>query len=127
MSKVLLQYIGPKDRHVDALYDTGDWLPDEKKLVDRETASYMLMHPDVWKDARSAAARKKEPITPMARPQQYKHHKLDQEPAMANLMAMDKAALAMYAQREFSTRIPAESMSEQQVRDRVHSLIRSRS
>ena len=127
MAQVPLKYIGPKKVHDDNLYGTGIWGAGAVKKVDREIAPYMLYHHDVWKDARAASARKKDPIEPRKKPQTYRHHKLDQEPAMANLPAMNKQALVQYAMREFSERIPAERMSEQQVREHVHTLIRSRS
>jgi hypothetical protein len=126
MSQISLRYHGVKDVHEDALYGTGLWGRGAVKKVDRELAAHMLMHPDVWEDARPAAARKKDPIVPKARPQQYQHHLYDKEPALANLNAMTKDALANYAMREFNERIPAENMSEQQVREKVTSLLRSR-
>lgn len=128
MSKQIpLKYHGPKPMFEDTLYDTGIWGAGAVKKVDCTTASYMLMHPDLWADARPAAARKKDPITPQKKPQEYRHHKLDQQPAMANLLAMTKESLVQYAHREFATVIPAENLTAQQVRDKVHTLIRSRS
>ena len=41
-------YIGRREIHKDTLYDTGEWVKGQHKLVDVAVAIKMLRHPDVF-------------------------------------------------------------------------------
>jgi hypothetical protein len=127
MSKtVAIRCVINKPEHEDTLYGTGQWMPGQVRQVDAEVASWLLFHPDVYEDARPEKLRKKEPIAPQKKPQSYKKDQFENQPSPANLLAMDKGALAQYALREFSHRINTEEKTDQQVRGEVRDLIRTR-
>ena len=128
MSKTIaIKYIGVKDEQEDILYGTGLWKAGEVKQIDVTVASWLLFHPDVYADARTKAQRKKEPVVGTKQPQQYRHTVRDLQPAMANFLMMDKAALAHYALREFSVHVDTTEKTDQQVRDEVRDIARLRS
>ena len=41
-------YIGRREIHKDTLYDTGEWVKGQHKLVDVAVATKMMRHPDVF-------------------------------------------------------------------------------
>jgi hypothetical protein len=127
MTKTIsVEYVGPKHEYVDPDFGTGTWTPGMKKDVPAEVAPYMLFHHDVWKDARSAVARKKEPITPSQKPITYRFEQLDKQIPLANLAMMDKATLAKYAESTFQHRFDYDQTTAQQMRSRIVGLMRER-
>jgi hypothetical protein len=46
--RTAVQYVGARESYSDGLFDTGDWLAGQTKLVDVATAKKMLAHPDVY-------------------------------------------------------------------------------
>lgn len=47
-TRLAIQYIGRRPSYSDGLYDTGEWLKYQVKLVDVAIAKKMLEHPDVY-------------------------------------------------------------------------------
>lgn len=124
---VKLEYIGPKSVYEDVDFKTGEWTPGDKKDVPVEVAPYMLFHHDMFKDARSAVAQKKEPISPQQKPTNYKKiDKIDLEPPLANLSAMTKQGLAQYAQSNFQHNFDYDKTTAGQMRTEIIGLMRQR-
>ena len=48
-------YIGRREIHKDTLYDTGEWVKGQHKLVDVAVAIKMLRHPDVFEKGKVEA------------------------------------------------------------------------
>lgn len=71
MAMVPLQYVGKQERYEDPIFHSGSWRAREVKKIDRAVAAHMLWHADVWRDARTAAARKKDPIKAQVPPRKY--------------------------------------------------------
>jgi hypothetical protein len=115
--KIDIRYIGIKPEETDHLYGSGlTWKQGEVKPVDVKIARHLLMHPDVWEDARSKAARKKHPVKAEAPALTKRDKTLDHELPLANLAYMTKDQMAQYAARNLGQRINPEEMSEAQMR-----------
>lgn len=123
MSTIPLQYVGQKEEHDDTTFGTGLWTPYAVRDVPADIAPYMLFHDGLWKDARKAAARKKDPITPLKPERVPRVKPLD--PMPANLVVMNTARLADYAYREFGVRIDLK-MKDAEARARVRQIMRER-
>ena len=122
MSQISVEYVGKKDPYEDHLYGTGQWTPGEVKKVDKQTASYLLHHSDVWVDARTRAAKKKDPVTPTKKP--YMQKELDREHLIpVNLANMDAKGLAAYARNTFNRDLDA-SRPVGELRAEVRNLMR---
>lgn len=122
--KISLQYIGNKGEFADTNYGTGVWETDEVKKVSRETAAYMLFHDDVWRDARPAVARKKDPITPMRQPRVMPQRR-ERDPTPVNILMLDTKGCVDYASREFGVTLPTD-LKPAVARERVRALMRER-
>lgn len=114
MRTISVQHVGLKDPHEDNLYGTGSWAKGETKDIDRKVAPWLLHHDDVWRDARSAAARKKDPITPQKKPFVIKADERDVNAPAINIATLDSRGLAMYAKntfnRDLDTKQPVETL-----------------
>jgi hypothetical protein len=119
MKTIPIRYIGKKPSHTDDLYGTNiTWerVGDEKQ-VPVNVVPFMLMHPDVYEDARSKALQKKQPIK--AEPLPMARRDFDKELPMANLAYMTKAQMAQYAAKNLRLDLKPESMTVQQMRNRI--------
>lgn len=50
-----IRYQGIRPRHMDSLYQTGEWREGDVKEVPEEIASKLLRHPDVFRRAKNGA------------------------------------------------------------------------
>lgn len=48
VDKSKVRYVGPEQHYSDSLYNTGNWIKSQVKLVAVSVASKMLLHPDVY-------------------------------------------------------------------------------
>jgi hypothetical protein len=119
MKTIPIRYIGKKPEHEDALYGTGlTWKGQgDVQQVPRLQASHMLVHTDVYEDARTAKAKKSDPITP-AKPVVKGLDQVDELP-LANLAAMTKEQLLRYNAMQFGDRVHTQTMTEAQLRQRI--------
>lgn len=103
MTSIPLEYVGMKDEESDHLYGTGIiWVgKGDIKDVPADKAPLLLAHPDVWRDARPAATRKKSPITPEM-PTSKLHEEPTDLPVAAKIHLMESKDLAIYAQTQFN-------------------------
>lgn len=126
MSEMIpIQYIGKKDVHVDVLFGTGlQWRRSEVQEVPREIAEMMMMHPDVYRDARAAAVRRKDPLKPRMR--EIKNLDREREEPAVNFAYMNKEALARFNERMFGERLDPEKMTASAMRQRILSNMRLR-
>jgi len=124
MTTVSLQYVGKKPSHEDLLYGTGTWASGEVKKVKREIAPFLLWHDDVWKDARTHAARKKDQITPSMKPPVMRHDERETDMPAINLANMDARGLANYAKNTFGRNLDA-SRPAADLRAEVRTLMRT--
>lgn len=125
--KIDIRYIGPRPEYEDALYGTGSWKHGQVKKVERQSAVWMLVHTDVYEDARKKKDREKYPVKPEPRPSVLpRHHEIDLHPMPANLPVMTKEKLADYAQREFGVMLHPEKMTRDAMLDAVRGHMRER-
>ncbi len=125
MNTIRIRYVGVKDVHEDALYNTGTWRPGDVREIDAKLAPYLLWHDDVWADARNAAARKKEPVVPTKREPVY-HLDRDRELPPANLAYMTKDDMVRYVASNFGERLDPSKMTDAQMRAHVMDRMRER-
>lgn len=61
-----IQYIHHRPTYSDGLYGTGDWVKDQVKMVDVQTAKKMLAHPDVYISGKKEEATETvDPVQPL--------------------------------------------------------------
>lgn len=122
-----IRYIGNKDVQEDHLYGTGIvWTgKGDVRPVPEDKAPFLLQHTDVWKDARSASARKKTPIAATEEvPLRYREtDELLPEPVKVHLMPLED--LARYAFSAFGERLAPE-LNVEQARAEVTHMMRTR-
>lgn len=115
MNFIPIKYVGLKDEQADHDYGTGlTWRAGETLDVPEDKVPLLLMHPDVWEDARTKAEKKKRPIEPYsgggARFGKRFEEATDPIPT-ANLGDMSDDAVREYALREFGARLEGEGES----------------
>jgi len=118
-----IKYIGKRETHTDNIYGTNlVWEPDQVHNVENGIAAKMLVHADVYKDAKTVKGEKE------ARAQE-KQEEVEEDPLkdvpLPSLDAMDKNALQLFAQQHFGEQLDGR-MTVDTMRDRVAGLINSK-
>ncbi len=127
MKTIAIKYVGKKDAETDHLYGTGiTWTGHgDVQQVPEDKAAFLLKHPDVWVDGRSAAARKKSPVEEQSFvPERYQEQE-DMAPVPAKVHLMPKDDLISYAMTNFGERLSPE-ITEEQARHEVVRLMHTR-
>jgi len=112
-----IKYIGTREVHEDNLYGTGlRFAPDEVHNVDETIAAKMLVHADVYKEAKAI---KGEPAATA-------NTKPDKLPIpLPNLEGMNKQELTTFAQQHYGEKMH-HKMSEENMRSAILGYIQSR-
>lgn len=126
MKTIRIKYVGRKPEEQDTQFGTGTWHQGEVKDVPAAMAPHLLYHSDVWADARSAAAQRKEPVTPAPRQPVRALDRQYEELPLANFAVMTKDQLAHYAHVNLGERIDPEKMTVAQMRSHVINGMRER-
>lgn len=97
-------YIGRREIHKDTLYDTGEWVKGQHKLVDVAVAIKMLRHPDVFE------AGKVEAVSVVVFPEQKTPAKDSDTPddvqmALDAISTMPADALASFVSENFQQKL----------------------
>ena len=97
-------YIGRREIHKDTLYDTGEWVKGQHKLVDVAVAIKMLRHPDVFE------AGKVEAVSAVVFPEQKTPAKDSDTPddvqmALDAITTMPADALASFVRENFQQKV----------------------
>lgn len=128
MTTVAIEYVGKKEAgETDHLYGTGiTWAaPGDVQDVPDDKAPLLLNHPDVWRDGRSKAAQKKDPIEPKTHTsQRFEDHAIEHTVA-AKIHLMPDTDMRRYAVTEFNEHLDP-ALTEDQVRAEVTRLIHTR-
>ncbi len=97
-------YIGRREIHKDTLYDTGEWVKGQHKLVDVAVAIKMLRHPDVFEKG------KVEAVSAVVFPEQKTPAKDSDTPddvqmALDAISIMPADALASFVRENFQQKL----------------------
>ena len=114
-----IKYIGSRNTHTDNLHGTGlVWTPDQVHNVEDGAAAKMLVHTDVYEEAKTV---KGEKAAEAAKPKKTEEEQIP----LPNLDTMDKDALNIYALQNFGEQLDGR-MSEASMRQRLQSMVNSR-
>ena len=118
-----IKYIGKRATHTDNIYGTNlVWEPDQVHNVENGIAAKMLVHADVYQDAKTVKG-EKEARAP------EKKEEIEEDPMkdvpLPSLDAMDKNALQLFAQQHFGEQLDGR-MTVDTMRDRIAGLINSK-
>lgn len=126
---VLIEYVGKKDTgEIDHLYGTNIvWAkPGDTQDVPEDKVALLLNHPDVWRDARTKAQKKAEPIEPKTEAsKRFDEHDKVEPDVTAKIHLMAKEDLVRHAYINFGETLD-DTKDENDLRQEVVRLMHTR-
>lgn len=101
--QIAVQYVGPRAHYVEGAYGSGvRWVQGQTQLLPTELAAKLLRHPDVYVPGKAPGATVAQVTDTLATESKEEQDTQDMRDQVA---AMDKKALAMYAETHFNLKL----------------------